>query len=424
MRKPYANASELVASHIGQNASGGYPLGKASLEAGHVSEYHLYMKRTPTTQILLRIQEIVVRETGQSLGPAAQLEIEGVLKELDGRFYPSALGQEFLNRDVTILLADLRGFTAIAGNHAAGVVIQLLNPCLIKMSEIIYKHQGTIDKFMGDSIMVLFGAPVSREDDVKRALTCAVEMQLAMSNLNLAHKDQGMPELFMGIGINTGNVLAGMLGSARYSEYTVIGDEVNLASRIEAFSLRGQVLISQSTYERCKDFVEASDPMEVHVKGKPHPVSLREVLAIPSLGLKVPRQEIRRSHRAEVKLPFQYTLIADGIVLPERRAGIIRDIGYHGVLIEVDDELPLYSEIKLEFELPLINFHVNDVYAKVVGQKPPQGRFMMGIEFTSVPPDANMQIQLFVQLLIFTGGSLFQAEPDARPSGESALTTN
>ena len=145
------------------------------------------MKRTPTTQILVRIQEIVARETGSPLAPAALLEIEGVLKELDGRFYPSALGQEFLNRDVTILLADLRGFTAIAGNHAAGVVIQLLNPCLIKMSEIIFKHQGTIDKFMGDSIMVLFGAPVSREDDVRRALTCAVEMQLAMSNLNLAH---------------------------------------------------------------------------------------------------------------------------------------------------------------------------------------------------------------------------------------------
>ena len=93
-------------------------------------------------------------------------------------------------------------------------------------------------------------------------------------------------------------------------------------------------------------------------------------------------------------------------------------------MIEVDDGLPLYSEIKLEFELPLVNFHINDACAKVVGQKLPRGRFMMGIEFTSVPPDADMQIQLFVQLLIFTGGSLFQAEPDARPPGESALTTN
>lgn len=357
------------------------------------------MKHTPTRQVLQQIQQIVARETGKPLSPGGELEIEGIL---NGHSLPSALGQEFLDREVTILLADLRGFTAIAASHPAGVVIRLLNLCLIKMSEIIFKHQGTIDKFMGDSIMVLFGAPVSRDDDVARALACAVDMQLAMAAINLLSKDQNMPELFMGIGINTGNVLAGMLGSERYSEYTVIGDEVNLASRIESFSLRGQVLISQSTYDRCKDFVETRDPMEVHVKGKPLPVSLREVVAIPSLSLKVPRQEIRRSHRCEVKLPCSYQLINHGIVLPEIHQSTICDIGYHGVLIEVERELPLYSEIKLDFNLPLVDYRAENIYAKVVGQKSKDGRILMGVEFTSVSADTNMKIQLFVQLLIFT----------------------
>jgi len=349
-----------------------------------------------------RIRDIVLRDTGQALTETAATEIDGVLRQLDGEFYPSALGQDFLSREVTILLADLRGFTAIAAAHPAEVVIQLLNPCLIKMSEIIFRHKGTIDKFMGDSIMVLFGAPVSRDDDVARALACAVEMQMTMSTLNLAHKDRGMPELFMGIGINTGEVLAGMLGSEQYSEYTVIGDEVNLASRIEAFSLRGQVLISQSTYERCRDFVETSDPLDIHVKGKPLPVSLREVIAIPSLGLKVPRQEIRRSHRVEVKLPFSYQRIQDGIVLPEVRKGGIRDIGYHGVLIEVDEDLGNFSELKLSFDLPLVEYQVRDLYAKIVGRKTRDGRTQLGVEFTSIPAEANQKIQLFVQLLIFT----------------------
>lgn len=362
------------------------------------------MKYTPAQQGLQRIRELVARDTGKSLSAAGASEIEALLKELDGesQAYRSAAGQEFLSREVTILLADLRGFTAIAATHPAGIVIQLLNPCLIKMSEIIFRHQGTIDKFMGDSIMVLFGAPVSREDDVERALACAVEMQVTMSTLNLAHKDQGMPELFMGIGINTGNVLAGTLGSERYSEYTVIGDEVNLASRIEAFSLRGQVLISQSTYERCKDFVETNPPMEIHVKGKAQPVSLREVVSIPSLGLKVPRQEIRRSHRIEAKLPFRYQLIEHKIVLPEFHSGVIRDIGYHGMLLELEGDLPLYSEIKLEFDLPLVDYQAANVYAKVVGRKAGGERTRVGIEFTSVPPETNMKIQLFVQLLIFT----------------------
>ena len=361
------------------------------------------MKESPAQQILRRIGEVVARDTGKPLSDAGASEIEVALQEYGGRSRAHRVpGQEFLSREVTILLADLRGFTAIAAAHPAGIVIQLLNPCLIKMSEIIFRHQGTIDKFMGDSIMVLFGAPVSREDDVRRALACAVEMQMTMGTLNLAHKDQGMPELFMGIGINTGNVLAGTLGSERYSEYTVIGDEVNLASRIEAFSLRGQVLISQSTYELCKDFVETNPPMEIHVKGKSQPVSLREVVAIPSLALKVPRQEIRRSHRIEAKLPFRYQRIEHKIVLPETHTGVIRDIGYHGLLLEVSEDLPLYSEIKLEFDLPLVDYQATEVYAKVVGKKNKDGQSRAGVEFTSVPPETNTKIQLFVQLLIFT----------------------
>jgi adenylate cyclase len=360
------------------------------------------MKYTPTRQILQRIREIIARDTGKPLSAAGEAEVEGVLRNLDGESYPSGLGQEFLDRDVTILLADLRGFTALAADHPAGVVIRLLNPCLIKMSEIIFRNQGTIDKFMGDSIMVLFGAPVSRADDVQRALVCAVEMQMAMSALNLAHKDQGLPELFMGIGINTGNVLAGMLGSERYSEYTVIGDEVNLASRIEAFSLRGQVLISQSTYERCRDYVTASEPIEIHVKGKPQPVSVREIIAIPSLGMNVPRQEIRRSHRIEVKLPLRYQLIQNGIVLPEIHTGTVSDMAYHGVQIEVDRELLLYSEIKLEFDLPLVAYQARDIYAKVVAQKSGGGRIRLGVEFTSASAETNAKIQLLVQLLILT----------------------
>ena len=360
------------------------------------------MKLTPTQQMLQRIRDIVARDTGKSLSEPASAEVEGVLRHLDGESYPSALGQDFISREVTILLADLRGFTAIAAAQPADVVVQMLNPCLIKMSEIIFRHNGTIDKFMGDSIMVLFGAPVGREDDVRRALACAVEMQMTMSTLNLAHRDRGLPDLFMGIGINTGEVLAGMLGSEQYSEYTVIGDQVNLASRIESFSLRGQVLISESTYDRCKNFVETSDVMNIHVKGKPKPVSLREVISIPTLNLKVPRQEIRRSHRVDARLPFTFQRILNGIVLPGVHRGGILDIGYHGILVKVDVDLPNYAEIKLSFELPLVEYQIRDVYAKVVGRKVKNGQTQLGIEFTSAPPEANLKIQLFVQLLIFT----------------------
>jgi adenylate cyclase len=153
---------------------------------------------------------------------------------------PSQQIGSFLSREVTILLADLRGFTTVAAKHPPDVVLDMLNRYLVRMSGIIYGNGGSIDKFMGDAIMVLFGAPITHADDVHHAVACAVQMQIAMEELNQDHRERSLPELFMGIGINTGTVLAGLLGSEAYSEYTVIGDEVNLASRIEAFSLRGQ----------------------------------------------------------------------------------------------------------------------------------------------------------------------------------------
>ncbi len=359
------------------------------------------MKSHSIPRTISRIRKIVLNETGQDLSRHALREIEAELVTTD--ISKSADDNpDFQAKEVTILLADLRGFTALAAEFPVGTVISMLNPVLIRMSEIIFKHGGTIDKFMGDAIMVLFGALTKRDDDVARALACAVEMQTKMQQLNTEHRAQSLPELYMGIGINTGEVLAGVLGSDLYSEYTVIGDEVNLASRIEAFSLRGQVLISESTYERCRDFVETSGPMTVHVKGKSQTVTVREVLAIPTKGLSVPRQEIRRSHRVEVRLPFTYQLVRDGIVLPKQQHGVIHDIGYHGVLAELKVAQSPMTEMKIAVDLSHVSYLAQDVYGKVVNQKTRDGRVLTGVEFTSVPPAVNTQIQLFVQLLVFS----------------------
>ena len=356
------------------------------------------MKKAPPGDLLERVQALIARETGAPLRGAAAQQLAGVLRETAGSITPA--GENFLSREVTILLADLRGFTSISEAYAATVVLEILNRYLARMSEIIFRHGGTIDKFMGDSIMVLFGAPVTHEDDVRRAVICAVEMQIAMNAINRDNKQRGVPELFMGIGINTGTVMAGLLGSELYSEYTVIGDEVNLTSRIEAFSLRGQVLISQNTFERCRDFARTADPMDVYVKGKANPVSLREVLAIPSLNAEVPRQEIRRSPRIEVKISFSYQAIKSKIVVPQIHQGTIRDISYHGVLAELDQELEPYSEIKLALDLSLVGYKATDIYAKVLKTKQQEARYLSALEFTSVSVQSNMNIHQFIHLLI------------------------
>ena len=361
------------------------------------------MKDDASKEAVRRLQILITRETGAPLNPAAKAEMESIIQYACGDGGENALiGPEhsFVKCNVTILLADLRGFTSITAALPAGTVIAMLNRCLGRMSEIVSRHHGIIDKFMGDSIMVLFGTPVEHPDDVKRALTCAIEMQLAMAELNNTDRPEGMPVLFMGIGINTGSVMAGKFGSNFYSEYTVIGDEVNLTSRIEAFTLRGQVLISENTFNHCRDFVTVSEAMEVFVKGKTQPVKLHELYSIPSLGIEVPRKEVRRSHRVEVMIPCSLNLIENKCVMPKIINATIRDIGYHGMLIETDHPIKAFDDFKLEFDLPLVEFKASDIYAKVVKLKHEGKRHFAGLEFTVVSTDTNMKIQLFVQLLV------------------------
>ena len=356
-----------------------------------------------------RVQALIARETGAPLKRTAKAEMISIIQHAYGvnGENNSVVGPEhsFVRRKVTILLADLRGFTAITATLPAGTVVTMLNRCLGRMNEIVSRYHGVIDKFMGDSIMVLFGVPIKHPDDVERALACAIEMQIAMVAINNQDREEGIPELFMGIGINTGSVMAGKFGSSFYSEYTVIGNEVNLTSRIESFSLRGQILISENTFKHCRDLVAVSDGMEVFVKGKIQPVKLRELYAIPSLNLEVPRKEFRHSQRLEVKLPCSIKLIKNKMVMPKEIRAIIRDISYYGLLIEIDQQLNAHDDVRLEFDLPLIDFKASNIYAKVVELEHDQSGYLAGVEFTSLSHETNMKIQLFVQLLVMASES-------------------
>jgi len=360
--------------------------------------------KTPTVSFMLEnIQSLIERETGAPLDGVGRERLELLLNDAVRNTVGLASEDKFSAREVTVLLTDLRGFTSISESHPAPVLLDMLNRYLVRMSQIAISHGGTIDKFMGDAIMVLFGAPFSHPEDIKRAVTCAVDMQLALCEINNQHRATGMPELNMGIGINTGEVMAGLLGSDLYSEYTVIGDEVNLASRIEAYSLRGQVLISEATYRRLGDYATVSEPMDVYVKGKKDPVNLYEVLAIPSLGKEVPRQEIRKSPRVETNISFNFYTIDGKIVSAERRSGIILDISYNGVLATLDGEVPAQTDIKLDLNLSLAGTQATDVYARALRTFERDGQRLTSIEFTSVSVQSNVNIRHFVQLLIQGG---------------------
>lgn len=343
------------------------------------------------------VQQIVERDLRGKLSDEARSALLAVLRESSGK---PASATAFVEKELTVLLADLRGFTSFSERYPARVVIETLNEFLIEMSAIVARNGGVVEKFMGDSVMAVFGLPEAREDDAVRAVTCGLEMQAGLDRLNERRDRSVRPALYMGIGISSGPALTGSLGSDLYAEHAVIGDDVNLASRIEAVSLRGQVLISDSTFRQCRRLVEAGEPVNLYVKGKARPVVVHDVLAMPSLGLKAQRHDMRASPRAQAMLPFTYHLVEDKVVMSEALDGIILDIGYQGVAIRVALEHPPHTELKLAIAMPLFGADVWDVYARVIRTRREGDFFVSGLAFTGISDEASAQVRRFVNYLL------------------------
>ncbi len=216
-------------------------------------------------------QEAVTRERFQRLlSPAiAELVISGKVEVKKG-------GEL---RETTVLFSDIRGFTAMSETIPAQEVVDMLNDYFELMVEIIFDNEGTLDKFVGDEIMALFGAPVAHGDDPIRAVRTAMTMLDCLENeFNTARRAAGKPELHIGIGINTGEVVAGYLGSSKALEYTVIGDTVNTGARLCSVAKAGQCIISEHVYARVKDHFEVEVLPPQQVKGKARALKIFNVI--------------------------------------------------------------------------------------------------------------------------------------------------
>lgn len=183
---------------------------------------------------------------------------------------------------VTILFSDLRGFTGISERMDPQTLVGLLNEYFTEMVDAVLAEDGVVDKYIGDAIMVVFGAPEPEANDALRAVRSAVGMRRALARLNARLADRGIAPLRTGIGIHTGEVIAGSIGHEEQRQYTVIGDAVNLASRLETATkdLGVNVLISEHTYEIVKDHVVARPVKEITVKGRAQPVMTYEVIGL------------------------------------------------------------------------------------------------------------------------------------------------
>lgn len=183
-------------------------------------------------------------------------------------------------KEVTVFFSDIRGFTPMSEQLRPEEVVSLLNEYFTEMVKIIFKYEGTLDKFMGDAIMAVFGAPVDVPNHAEHAVLAALEMSEKMKLLRAKWRSEGKKEVNIGIGINTGEVVVGNLGSNERMEYTAIGDNVNLAQRLESVAEGGQILISSATYERVKGKVTARVLEPIKLKGKAEKVVPYEVVGL------------------------------------------------------------------------------------------------------------------------------------------------
>jgi len=326
---------------------------------------------------LARAHELVRRAFGRYVSEEVA---ESLLRDPEGL----ELGGE--ERDATILMSDLRGFTAMAERLAPREVIEILNLYLETMVDVIGRYEGTIDEIIGDAILVIFGAPVACHDHAAKAVACGLAMQLAMTDVNHRLAANGGIQLEMGIGIHTGRVIVGNIGSLRRTKYAAVGSNVNLAGRVESFSTGGQVLITEAAREGIAASLRIDGQFQVEPKGAARSLRLFEVGGIGEpFMLSLPSRSTVLRPLAQ-PLPIQFT------VLEEKFVG--RTV-YDGHLMEVSDgearlrsplALPALSNLKIAVGPSQLGNPIGEIYAKVLDSTAATPS-VVHIRFTSVAPE-------------------------------------
>lgn len=306
---------------------------------------------------------------------------------------PEALELGGEEREVTILMSDLRGFTALAARLTPHQVIGFLNLYLEAMVEVIGRYQGTIDEIIGDAILVIFGAPVGCADHAAKAVACALAMQLAMAEVNRRLLADGGAELEMGIGIHTGRVIVGNIGSLRRTKYAAVGSAVNLAGRIESFTTGRQVLISEHTRARIQSSLRLDRQFHVEPKGASQGIELYEVGGIGEpFDLALPnRIEVLQALPSPVPVAFT--------VLEEKFVGRTRFEGHltHGSMVEAtlrtDATVTPLSNLKMILAPhPAAGNPSGEIYAKVVETGAGTSQSVR-VRFTAVTPELKAWLQ-------------------------------
>jgi len=299
-------------------------------------------------------------------------------------------------RSVTIMMSDLRGFTSLAERLEPEQVVQILNTYFEVMVDVLLRYNATINEIIGDALLVIFGAPQEMPDRAERAIACAVEMQNSMTKVNEQNRLQGLPEIEMGIGLNEAEVIVGNIGSSKRSKYGVVGSGVNMTSRIESYTVGGQILISDSVRKEAGGILRIDEQREVIPKGSEQPIKIYEVggIGVPyNLALEEKDPSLVALARG---IPLRYTELGGKDVGKEQLDGLVSRLSKKGVEIKMEKPLGILTNIKMNLKDAPEELATKDFYGKVVEHIRKDGNQYI-VRFTSAPPEVAAYFQALRQ---------------------------
>lgn len=387
-------------------AEGGVAVDHQMLFDAHAHLLKEYKKLFTQTKRLVRMDD---RHQGELSKKTKELHLRNeFIKKTFGRYMSDEVVEKLLDSQdglnlggqsltVTVMFSDLRGFSAISEAYSPETVVEMLNDYLKVMTHIIFKYAGTINEIMGDGILMLFGAPNMRQDDPDRAIACAIEMQLAMEKVNANNREKGLPELEMGIGINTGKVIAGNVGSDMRVKYAAVGSNVNLAARVESFTVGGQILVTESTLKALSSEVKVGSELVVPFKGVKKPVTIYEITGILGPYQQTLPEKTVSYHVLSQAMAIDFEMLDGKRASGDVQKGRITHLAEKSALLLSPVSLPVLSNLKFYPSSFGVQTEQDPAYAKVLKS---QHEGCYEIYFTFVPAEIRTSLdQLFSQAL-------------------------
>jgi adenylate cyclase len=258
---------------------------------------------------------------------------------------PNGLNLGGRKRNVTILMSDLRGFTALSEHIEAKSLVSVLNHYLGEMIDVIEDFGGTVIEILGDGILVVFGALDNRSDHADNAVAAAISMQNRIPAINSWNEKHGYPNLKMGIGINTGEVIVGNIGSRKRVRFNVIGNEVNICGRIESYTVDGQVLVSKNTVKSVKAPLSIERELRVTPKGIEKEISLYQIKSIGEPYNIVVRNEDTKTELLKEPAPVCFYKLEEKHEIKQPCFGGLLSVAPNGAVLSTDTKLLIYDNI-------------------------------------------------------------------------------